>query len=868
MSSQQSPYDWKFPVKDRELFAGRNDELEIINNEIERLASERSVPPILAIIGERRVGKTSLLLRMEEICKEHSIVPIRVSIEDPLATDSWEFWHEVFSRLLIAANEAGIKIIGKDIGGMGFGYLTPTVQQQRQSTPPALDIDNLWFHRVYRDYPNRSTSPAPATYIIENELKEIVSCFSELGRKGILFIFDEAHRLLDSKPIMQQLRQVIQRISRCGIVFSGESSMERLFNDPNADFFEQANFITLKNFVNQTDIIACSLLPLEESEQSLMSPMTIDHIARLSQGKPNLIRLICDAIYGRYFRGDQKDLNITTDVLDDVIDEVAQEYQDNALRSRIDKIRSLGSVDLEVLYNMTRYPKWSILDIVDLDESFRGEARSDLAIKRRERFLNDKGDYFSQLELISDEQGSLSLIGGEFVHLYVRFLYEVRKYGELSRALVLGKGPPTPFGEKTEKLTRSIAYTLGQSPDLSRFTVHSYYRDEGDIIETVRRRFSSLARIMKGEIIDLENAQEMISECFGVCRLITKPGIFYVLIVSIRNLVNPRENIHIELYFPQDEDKAEIDLFSLIKLVNQQADTARVSLENYGDLIVNLPNLKSLIDKIVGAKLEDFMAMLDPISRWQLSSVQRIVESKQHESEKEEEEEDEKAAKWIELYGSEKKDDARQYIEDQLKKAPKRSRRARLLNDLGYIQSGLRPRQLERARRNLEQAVILHYFGLPLTLMNLAVLDIDQNDFESAIKKIEDVLALTYNIAQVSASYLRLKLPENHLRFRVEWEQHPANVLEAAYINLAYAVLKFNGYTEAHEILKEGQSLIPSSSRLQHALARLYLFNKDAKSAVPIYQGLSELPSLPDPGIDSELKAFSRQLRKTQRSKR
>lgn len=111
------------------------------------------------------------------------------------------------------------------------------------------------------------------------------------------------------------------------------------------------------------------------------------------------------------------------------------------------------------------------------------------------------------------------------------------------------------------------------------------------------------------------------------------------------------------------------------------------------------------------------------------------------------------------------------------------------------------------------------------------------------------------------------RLPENHLDFRVEWEQHPANVLEAAYINLAYAVLKFNGYTEAHEILKEGQSLIPSSSRLQHALARLYLFNKDAKSAVPIYQRLSELSSLPDTGIELELKTFSRQLRKTQRSK-
>lgn len=514
MSSQKrSPYDWKFPVKDRKLFAGRDEELEIIDNEIARLASERPVPPILAIIGERRVGKTSVLVRIEEICEKHSIVANQVSIEDPVATDSWEFWHEVFSRLLIAAHQSGVKITGRDIGGMGLGFLTPTKQTQSQSTEPVLNIENLWFSKAYREYQKGSTSAAPATYIIENELKEIISCFSELGRKGILFIFDEAHRLLDSKPIMQQLRHVIQRVNGCGIVFSGEPSMDRLFNDPNADFFEQANFIPLKNFVNQGDIIACSLQPLEKSEQSLMSPMTVDHITRLSQGKPNQIRLICDAIYGRYSKGDQEDLNITTDVLDDVIDEVAEEYQDPALRSRIGKIGSLSSVDLEVLYNMTRYPKWSIPDVIDLDESFRGEARSDLATKRRERYLNDKRDYFRQLELISDDPDSLSLLGGEFVHLYVRFLYEVRKYGELSKALILGKGPPTPFGEKTEKLVRSIGYTLGQRPELARYVVHSYYRDEGDIVETVRHRFMSLAGIMNGEIRNPENAQEIISEC-------------------------------------------------------------------------------------------------------------------------------------------------------------------------------------------------------------------------------------------------------------------------------------------------------------------------------------------------------------------
>ena len=43
------------------------------------------------------------------------------------------------------------------------------------------------------------------------------------------------------------------------------------------------------------------------------------------------------------------------------------------------------------------------------------------------------------------------LSGGEFLSLYLRFFYETRKYGRLSKGLILGKGPPTPFGETTEK---------------------------------------------------------------------------------------------------------------------------------------------------------------------------------------------------------------------------------------------------------------------------------------------------------------------------------------------------------------------------------------------------------------------------------
>jgi len=115
-----------------------------------------------------------------------------------------------------------------------------------------------------------------------------------------------------------------------------------------------------------------------------------------------------------------------------------------------------------------------------------------------------------------------------------------------------------------------------------------------------------------------------------------------------------------------------------------------------------------------------------------------------------------------------------------------------------------------------------------------------------------------------------LRLPENHLGFRERWEQHPANVIEAAYINLAYALLKSNSYQEALNILEEGLSVIPSSIGLKHALARLYLFNKRADLAKPVYGEISRKSPL-DKSIELEIKVLSRGFRITKskpRSKR
>ena len=604
VGAKTNPYDWISPVVDPDLFAGREEELGIIKDEISRLASGKPVIPIIGLLGERRVGKSSIVLRAEEICKELSIVPVCVCVEDTLAEDPWEFWNEVFSRFLIKAREETISIPYDAENKMGFlTHVGKTGEKQWKAAIKELQFPNAYALQV----PQR-TSRVPG-YIIEHDIKAINNAFLEAGYKGSMLILDEAQLLIDSGEIKQQLLHSIQRDRRSGLVFVGQSPIGRMFSDASEPFFGQARVIPVQNFTNIDDVAECALLPLSLGERELISPMTIDYLARLGQGKPNQIRLICCAIYNRYLKGDQKDLNITIDVLDDVLDSVAQSNEDPELRERVEKIEKLNSIDFETLYNMTRYPNWNVEEIVDVDESLRGEKKSELSIQRRTKILRDKKESFIKLGIMADEPDKYVLAGGEFIALYVRFSHEVLNYGKLSRKLIVGKGPATPFGEKTEKLVGAFAYTFGQGPELRSFIFHSYARDYGDVIARIKRRYSVLTEIMDGKKSEEDDVVDMLYECFNICELIGKAGDFFLVCLSVRNLDKPRELIQVELYFDL-EHRVTVDLISLFKLLNEQAVDARLLIEGHDYYWIKIPDLEGLLNAMGGATLVELREKL------------------------------------------------------------------------------------------------------------------------------------------------------------------------------------------------------------------------------------------------------------------
>ncbi len=836
-----NPYDYMHPVIERRLFAGRADELATIEEEALRLCSDAPIAPLVAVIGERRVGKTSILRQAAEALASHNLLPVIISLTDPIAASPWEFWREVFDGIVRAASNAGIIEFPTELPTLGFKTKPDSVKSGR-----GLEyVERLQFFRLF----SAGTRVLPPR-VIQDDLEVLCECIAEGGFSGIILMIDEAHLMVESREISQQIRYAVSEAAKCGIVFAGEPILSQMFNDASQPLYAQARIIQLGNFREMSDIIECAILPLSEDERPLINPMSMEYFARMSQGKPNQIRLICNSIYRRFQSGKQDDLNITIEALDDVLENIAKaRVSDYDLASQVRAIQRLGSVDLEVLYNMTRFPDWHKDDMVEFDESFRGESRSALAKSRRERILENKRQMFIRLGLLRDEPDRCQLQGDEFLHLYLRFWYEVNKYGQLSRALVLGKGPSTPFLEKVEKLIKFLTWEVSRSPDIINMSYFNRDAGKAERIPEIRRRFTALDRALADGAGRVENAADFVGEWFRTCQLVKTSRNYFLVAFSLRNLENPRESCQVEIYFKEET------LVVPIGEIELQAESAKILVEENDYWRVYIPSLPDLLEATNFPSLDELLKDSSPIERWRVESVRRHVGSTPDVDESTTNEPDDESAHWIDLYGRGDSEGALAAIGVEMARSLPRHDTARLHNDIGYIKHGMG--RSEDARKDLQRALDLHPENLQITLINLAVSSIDLGEHKMAVEYIENALYLTFDRKYIPASYLRLRIPGSHLPIATQeqWEQHPANLIEAGYINLAYALLQSGDARGSIDTLHEGLELFPSSVWLRYAQARLHLHEKRADRADPIYRQLST-EAVPNEKLAAEIRLY------------
>lgn len=458
-------------------------------------------------------------------------------------------------------------------------------------------------------------------------------------------------------------------------------------------------------------------------------------------------------------------------------------------------------------------------------------------------------------------------------------MYETKKYGELSRRLELGKGTPTPFREKVDKLVRSLSVELKRSP---RVVIFNYIEGDLDaeyLRKRIHRRYSFLSSLIKKETLDefkkdkFEVAQ-LFGECSSVCELIEQSGAHHFVSVLVRNARNVSEAFNIEIYYDP------VSIITLVsdyikKQLKSQAEQSGVWLEDVDDFnIAHLPTLPDLL-KIIGiSTLEEMFKEMDEVTSWRIGSVQYAISKPNNKKvtetaatvTKELADVDEKQ-EWLKRYDAGDEAGAIDILNELITKASQTNdyqRLARFYNDRGYIKSSAKVKNFEEGIKDLEKAIAYHYKQLELTLVNLGVANIDIARFESAVKNLNDALFLAVSREQILASHLKMRLTSHSSTPIFRIEQRPANVVEASYINLAFVLNETRNPNGAIEILDEAQSLMPKSFRVKHAKARLLLSMKQANIADQLYSELDEM-EITDDIIAKEVKSYVSKYLKNKR---
>lgn len=416
-SKLHNPFDFANPVIDPKLFAGRKSELEDIEYYLNHAKSApRAIN--LALIGDRASGKTSLLNMIEAGAKQRGFCTVRVDLDESDVETQLVFFLKLFDGIFTAACKDGA------FGGIqGKTYDTYRSMIDAYEIPDDRTFCPFVFPMQYAKAMGNGNTTAPVSDVYKDDISLI---HAEL-KKPIAILVDECDVLTHSRVHLEKLRNIFMNISGFFLVFTGTGAFFPLINDVFSPIIRQFKKISVKPFESEKETKDCIEKPLRGlgiKTQELFDFETyreIESIHNLSGGRPYEIQLICHQLFRRVQTGKATRLQLSVDVLDDVLMEL-QSLQDVNSRPIIQKIRELSKEEMRAMNVLlwgnklvTFEQAWYVEHVFNSDSVWTKEKLKEVLDK-----LVFQG-------LISIENGLLSFLGDDFDRLYCKYFSRKQK---------------------------------------------------------------------------------------------------------------------------------------------------------------------------------------------------------------------------------------------------------------------------------------------------------------------------------------------------------------------------------------------------------------------------------------------------------
>lgn len=407
-----NPYDFANPISNANLLVGREAEMDEIKYYLDN-AKYAPRPINIALLGPRASGKTSILNVTEIEARDRGFCVVRINFDEDDAKNQLMFFFKVFDSLLSEACQVGA--FGGSYGKTYDTYLDEVVSclipEDKTFSPFLFPIQ----------YAKAMSSNNLNAQVSDHSFRKDLIKIREEVDKPIILLFDEGNVLVQSRVLLQKLRNIFMNTLGFMLIMTGTPDLFPVMDEVFSPIVRQFKKININEFKNTDETRACITKPLESLGVKVNEVFdqetyrNVSDIHNLSGGRPYEIQLICHMLFRRLQSKRAEKMKLDFSVLEEVRREL-ETWQDIASRPILTMVRTLKKSELSTLSilcscngNATFEQLWAIEYIFNKELS-----QTEDEFRNIYQLCLDKG-------ILKVDNNLISFAGDDFDQIYTKY---------------------------------------------------------------------------------------------------------------------------------------------------------------------------------------------------------------------------------------------------------------------------------------------------------------------------------------------------------------------------------------------------------------------------------------------------------------
>jgi hypothetical protein len=283
-----NPYR-RSPIKRLEDLAGRSHERKTIGYYLKLTASGGN--PHLALIGQRGVGKTSLLNGAEAIAKELGLLTVRLDMNELKAGSVGRFWQDLYQTLALAMVKAGCW------GGQQGTIYAELLRMINSRQPGDLEKAVMQVPYLFSCHQGAIEEFECPDALVVSDFEVCLRELNGKGLVGIAFLIDEADCLGKNVPLLQMFRNIFQVVEHCTLLLAGTDAVFPALSEVFSPIPRQFYRMDVRPFARWSDTMELVVGPLRDRRDLIPEVSVLLELHDLCGGAPDEVQLYCHHMY-------------------------------------------------------------------------------------------------------------------------------------------------------------------------------------------------------------------------------------------------------------------------------------------------------------------------------------------------------------------------------------------------------------------------------------------------------------------------------------------------------------------------------------------------------------------------------------------